>query len=267
MSKPEEKAKVAAANAVSGIDYAADAGDGFSGIGQDDLSIPFLSILQSGSPEVKEEDPKYIKGATPGMVINTVTKELLEARASKNASITVIPCGYMKRWVEWKPKNAGGGFVKAHETDEILKQTKKGTGQQQNKDFLPNGNIIETTAYHSVMLVRGKSVVAAIIALKSTGLKYSRKWNTNQTNIRMVNPTTGKEFMPPMYAFTWHLSTRPEVRDGNTWFSFTDIVKGDLVTDTDIFGESKQLAKSVKDNSLALPAPENTDPALDNDAY
>ena len=52
------------------------------------------------------------------------------------------------------------------------------------KDRLPNGNYIEKTASHFV-IVSGDSPSTALISMKSTQLKISRKWNSMMSGIKM----------------------------------------------------------------------------------
>ena len=53
-----------------------DASQGLENMAQDDLALPFLRILGQLSPQVNKRDPKYVEGAEPGMIYNTVTHEL-----------------------------------------------------------------------------------------------------------------------------------------------------------------------------------------------
>ena len=50
-----------------------EAGSGFEEATSDSYAVPFLQVLQSGSPQCKKSDGKYIKGAEEGMIFNTVT--------------------------------------------------------------------------------------------------------------------------------------------------------------------------------------------------
>ena len=50
-----------------------DAAKGFDNMTQDDLALPFVRILGQLSPQVTDGDAKYIDGAKPGMIYNTVT--------------------------------------------------------------------------------------------------------------------------------------------------------------------------------------------------
>ena len=78
------------------------AGRGLENITNDDITIPRLAIVQAGSPQRKKKDEKYIEGAEEGNIFNTVTNQLY------SDSITVIPCGYRKSYVEWVPRESGG---------------------------------------------------------------------------------------------------------------------------------------------------------------
>ena len=53
------------------------AGLGLENVTNDDITIPRLAIIQSGSPQRKKKDEKYIEGADEGMIFNTVTNTLI----------------------------------------------------------------------------------------------------------------------------------------------------------------------------------------------
>ena len=86
------------------------AGRGLENVSNDDITIPRLAIVQSGSPQRKKKDEKYIEGAEEGHIFNTVTNQLYDVEG-----ITVIPCGYRKSYVEWVPRESGGGLVAVHD--------------------------------------------------------------------------------------------------------------------------------------------------------
>ena len=53
--------------------FETDAAKGTQNIMQEDLALPFLKVLMPLSPEVNKRDGKYVKGAEPGMIFNSVT--------------------------------------------------------------------------------------------------------------------------------------------------------------------------------------------------
>ncbi len=64
--------------ALATFDMEADANKGAQNISQEDLALPFLKILGQLSPEVNKRDGKYVEGAEPGKIINTVTNQLYD---------------------------------------------------------------------------------------------------------------------------------------------------------------------------------------------
>ena len=58
--------------ALATFDMEADAQQGAQNISQEDLALPFLKVLGQLSPEVNKRDAKYVEGAEPGKIINTV---------------------------------------------------------------------------------------------------------------------------------------------------------------------------------------------------
>ena len=134
----EEVVKKEEAGALSTNLFEADAGKGLGELGQDDLALPFLKILGQLSPEVNKRDGKYVEGAEPGMIYNSVTSELFDGTKGLN----VIPCHYKLEYIEWRDRGEGPGApVQIHpSSSDILSQTTRGADY---KDRLPSGNYIE----------------------------------------------------------------------------------------------------------------------------
>ena len=51
---------------------------GFENMGAKDLALPFLKVLGQLSPQVTQGDPEFIADARPGMIFNSVTKDLFD---------------------------------------------------------------------------------------------------------------------------------------------------------------------------------------------
>ena len=148
--------------------FEADANKGSQNISQEDLALPFLKILGQLSPEVNKRDGKYVEGAEPGKIINTVTNQLYD-------SVNVVPVFYKRQYIEWQDRGTSSGApVAIHEAgSDLINQTKRDASY---KDRLPNGNYLENTANHFVLQL-GDNPQTALISMKSTQLKVSRKWN------------------------------------------------------------------------------------------
>jgi hypothetical protein len=219
--------------ALATFDMEADAQQGAQNISQEDLALPFLKILGQLSPEVNKTHGKYVEGAEPGKIINTVTNELYD-------KISVVPCHYKRQYIEWQDRGASSGApVAIHDADsDIVSQT---TRDKSYKDRLPNGNYLENTANHFVLVV-GKNPETALISMKSTQLKVSRKWNSMMMGIKLQ----GKNglFTPPTYSHIYNLSTVQMSNDKGTWFGW-DVAKAGPVEDKSIYDMSKSFAESV----------------------
>ena len=213
--------------------FEADANQGAQNISQEDLALPFLKILGQLSPEVNKRDGKYVEGAEPGKIINTVTNELFD-------DIDVIPCHYKRQYIEWQDRGTSSGApVAIHEADsDIVSTTTRDKGY---KDRLPNGNYLENTANHFVLLC-GKNQQTALLSMKSTQLKVSRKWNSMMMGIKMQ----GKNglFTPPTYSHIYNLKTVQMSNDKGTWFGW-DVSKKGPVEQEDLYGMAKNFALSV----------------------
>ena len=85
--------------ALTTLDFVSDAGMGLETIEKNDLALPFLKLLQSGSDETKKKHAKYVEGAEAGMLYNTVTKKLYNGEKG----IEVIPVFYKMTYPEWAP--------------------------------------------------------------------------------------------------------------------------------------------------------------------
>jgi hypothetical protein len=129
--------------------------------------------------------------------------------------------------------------VAIHEaSSDIISQTTRG---KDYKDRLPNGNYLDNTANHFV-LVLGKSPSTALISMKSTQLKISRKWNSMMMGIKMQ----GKNglFTPPTYSHIYNLKTVQMSNDKGTWFGW-DVSKVGPVASKEDYEMAKGFATSV----------------------
>jgi len=218
-----------------------DAAKGLGNIGQQDLALPFLKILGQLSPEVNKRDGKYVEGAEPGMIYNSVSGDLYDGAKG----IDVIPAFYKLEYVEWKDRGEGaGGRVAVHDSSsDIMSQTKADANY---KDRLPNGNYVEKTASHFV-IITGDSPTTALISMKSTQLKISRKWNSMMSGIKLK----GKNglFTPASFSHIYRLKTTQMSNDKGTWFGW-DVSKAGPITDTGLYQQAKTFSESISKGSV-----------------
>jgi hypothetical protein len=218
-----------------------DAAKGLGAIGQEDLALPFLKILGQLSPEVNKRDGKYVEGAEPGMIYNSVSGELYDGVKG----INVIPCFYKLEYIEWKDRGEGLGAPIAiyDSSSDIMSKTKPDANY---KDRLPNGNYIEKTASHFV-IVSGDSPSTALISMKSTQLKISRKWNSMMSGIKMKG--ANGMFTPASFSHIYKLKTTQMSNDKGTWFGW-EVSKVGPVTDKGLYDQAKSFSESISKGSV-----------------
>ena len=218
-----------------------DAAKGLGKIGQEDLALPFLKILGQLSPEVNKRDGKYVEGAEPGMIYNSVSGELYDGVKG----IDVIPCFYKLEYIEWKDRGEGLGAPVAiyDSSSDIMSKTKPDANY---KDRLPNGNYIEKTASHFV-IVAGDSPSTALISMKSTQLKISRKWNSMMSGIKMKG--ANGMFTPASFSHIYKLKTTQMSNDKGTWFGW-EVSKVGPVTDKGLYDQAKSFSDNISKGSV-----------------
>ena len=218
-----------------------DAAKGLGAIGQDDLALPFLKILGQLSPEVNKRDGKYVEGAEPGMIFNSVSGELYDGVKG----LDVIPAFYKLEYIEWKDRGEGPGAPVAiyDSSSDIMSKTKPDANY---KDRLPNGNYIEKTASHFV-IINGDSPSTALISMKSTQLKISRKWNSMMSGIKLK----GKNglYTPASFSHIYKLKTTQMSNDKGTWFGW-EVSKVGPITDASLYQQAKSFSENISKGAV-----------------
>ena len=213
-----------------------DAGDGLDNLTPDDLLIPSLKLVQKGSPAVDPTDSTYKDSVKVGDILNSVTNESYDG----DAGITVLPAAYRRIFLEYIPREAGGGLAGIHENPSILSQTHR---DEMGRDVLVSGNYIQTTANHYVLLLNGEKYDPVMIAMYSSQLKKSRRWNSIMAGQRITS--NGKSVTPASYSHMYHLSTVPEKNSKGSWFGWRIELVGQ-VKDILLYRAAKEFAKSIQ---------------------
>ena len=218
-----------------------DAAKGLGKIGQEDLALPFLKILGQLSPEVNKRDGKYVEGAEPGMIFNSVSGELYDGVKG----INVVPAFYKLEYIEWKDRGDGPGAPVAiyDSSSDIMSKTKPDANY---KDRLPSGNYIEKTASHFV-IITGDSPSTALISMKSTQLKISRKWNSMMSGIKLKGQNG--LFTPASFSHIYRLKTTQMSNDKGTWFGW-EVSKVGPITDQSLYQQAKSFSESISKGAV-----------------
>jgi hypothetical protein len=238
---------------ISASDFSADASAGFENADSESFAIPFLSILQSGSPQCKKSDGAYIPGAEEGFLYNSVTQEVLDPAEG----IRVIPCSYTHSFVEWALREAGGGYRGEHPVNTPLRaQTRT---DEKGRDILPNGNQLNDTRTHYVLVLNPEGIPSpAVITMTSTQIKKSKGWMTALQNRKLQGPNG--LYTPPMMSQVWRVSTKAESNDKGSWYGWHFEPAGMLSgPDDPLYIMAREFSRSVAAGSVKADQSKTTE--------
>jgi hypothetical protein len=226
-----------------------DQGTGLEDTTSQDYAIPFLQILQAGSPQLNKNEGKYVEGANQSDILNTVDNTVSE-------EIIVVPCYYQKKYIEWAPRETKGGLVNTHLERDILAEC---TRNEKNQYVLKNGNYIAETAHFYVLVTDSSEQEwsQAVIAMSSTQLSKARKW-LSQMRQRKIKTTKGAMVNAPTFLFKYKLKTVAERNDLGNWYGWVIGLEGQ-VTNTALANEGASFLKAIKAGEVQAKEPTEED--------
>lgn len=248
--------------AVAPYDWSQAGTTGFENVRQEDLGIPFLGIIQKGSPQIDKDHKDYatkkIDDCEVGDIFNTVSNQVI---CTAGEEIAVIPCSFQKLFMEWTPREKGGGLIKTHQDSRSLLDCKR---NEKGQDVLPNGNLLVTTSYfYCIALLEGQPT-PCIIGLTSTQLKKAKQWLNIATSVRVTAPNSVK-VQPPLFSHTYLLSTTAEKNEKGSWRGWV-IRLGTPQNDPVLIANSIEYSKRSATIQSQLNAPPADDDVQDNPA-
>ncbi len=217
MSKKEEKAtpadsaenvpavKEQNANALADVGYGDYGRVGFEDMSSEDLSIPFLNLLQSNSSLVEDEEAKA------GQLFNKVTGEVIDG----DKGIVFVPCYKQHLFVEWVPIDAGGGFVGMHEpSSEVVQKAIADNGGKRYGDIKVGDNdLVETHYVYGLILNEEgtESIGFAVVPFASTKIPVVRDWFTVMYTMKG---------QIPLFAHRARIKTVKQKNKSGTFYNF-----------------------------------------------
>jgi hypothetical protein len=203
-----------------------------------EMQIPFLRVLQALSPQLNKKKPEYIEGAAQGDMFNTVTGDYYGGESG----VMVIPCYQTTKYLEFVPRDMGGGFKgELASTNPALQQTTR----QGSKEILPNGNeLVKSDQHFCLVVLEDGSFQPVVVDMKSTQLKVSRRWKTQIAMQKVKNPRTGQMVTPPVFGTMWKLTTTEESNDQGSWYNYS-VERIGLVENRDLLLEAKTFRDSI----------------------
>lgn len=248
------------------------AGAGLETVTAQDINIPYITFLQSGSPQVKKGNEKRIEGASEGDIVATGVNRLYKVDDTGHSPLNVSVVQKITLLTEWAP-NRGGlqGYHSVTKKDELgIKKTKNSDGKEIL--VLPNGNEIQETDYlFCVAIPEGNEApFFCIMSMAQTKRSAVRSLFT-----QLMFDCQGAL---PTFAFIYTLGSAVRTKDDWSWVvpTFTKVTSDDGVSFVDsrgiinrsdnkgkqIFNVCTNLLKTIKEVGLENFLSRNT-----NDEY
>ena len=201
--------------ALAAVDLENFADEGFENVDSKSVALPFLKVLGQLSPQVTQGDSQFMEEARPGMIFNTVTNQLYNGAEG----ITVVPCYYKLEYIEWRDRDKGAvAPVNVYPaTSDIMSKTTRG---DDGKDRLDNGNYIEETASHYVLVCEEGAQSTALVTMKSTQRKKSKKWNSMMMSLRQKKKDGTGFFKPAPFTQQYRMRTVLEKNQLGSWYGW-----------------------------------------------
>lgn len=173
------------------------AGEGMEGMGAEDFALPMIYVLQKMSPQLDE-----LEDAQAGDFYHTV----LQTTFPGEEGLVVVPVKFEKVFVEWIPRERGGGFVNVY------------NDRREAERYADEENEIIDTAQWYVLIQTAEGIFEpAVIPMTSTKLRVSRNWATRAKMKKQQRADSGEYFTPPLYAYAYRLTTVQQSNDKGTW--------------------------------------------------
>ena len=223
------------------------AGEGTENITAKDQKLPILKLLHSSSPVLEEGNPMFNEKARAGDIYNEVSQTLY------GKTILAVPCHYINTYNEWAPKGQGVGRPTIHLKESIMDQCKK--SDQDNKDYLPNGNYVEDTGNHFCYIVDEKTyepLESVLITMKMSQKSKSKGWNSTLNNKTKTDDLG--TFIPPSWSSVYRLTSIKEenTKEGYKWhgWSITFDKWLDEVKESSTLEKTKAFYETVSQNDV-----------------
>lgn len=228
--------------------------DGMGDFAQGDFLVPYMRIVQALSKELQKNHAKFLKGAEVGNLINSATRKVWDG----DKGVWVIPISFGHRYQAWRPNN-GGPADDYGDNDAIYKSiVPNDKGKRVNSD----GNEVTDANQYFVFLVDPETgdYEMGVLSMSGSQAKKARQWNSLMANRR--ERVKGVTKTPPIYYYSYHLTTVAESNDQGSWYGFS-IAEGPKVPELPnaqaIFEAAKEARERIRKGEIKTVAEEPED--------
>lgn len=151
-------------------------GRGYSKEAADNI-IPLIGILDAKSPQLNPRKPEYIEGAKAGDI---VLSNAPVPFVSGQEGFVFQPCGWVRTFTEWTPRDAGGGFIGMYPelpADAVLIEDPNPNKKKWTRND-GKTEVVEQRNQAGYVIFPDGSAFPYVIPFKSTGHTVHKAWNS-----------------------------------------------------------------------------------------
>jgi len=176
---------------------------------QSDNVVPIIRILQALSPQVQKRNNEYIDGAEQG---DLLLRNAADPIVKGEEGIFFQPCYFRKDWVEWVPRESGGGMAGRYPAlPATAQRVEDEKGRNVQKYVQPNGNELKETRYHFGFVLGHGAPMPFVIPMSGSGHSISKALMT------LLNMKGGDL---DSFVHVLKLKTRPTSNALGEWFTW-----------------------------------------------
>lgn len=143
---------------------------GTEAIEASDMTMPRLALCQSGTPQRKKANPKFIEGLQEGQFFNTLTGQIY------GETVNFVPLFFYKSRIMFKDLDDGGGIL-CMSHDGVHCPLNNG-GACLHQDWGADGKQPDCTELYNFAVVLPATNEMVVLSLKSTGIKVAKDLNS-----------------------------------------------------------------------------------------
>lgn len=234
------------------LDFGDDFGQGFENQTSADKKLPILEVLQAKSPLVEDPEKNPDERFRAGMFHNTGTGDVYSGKTG----IVLVPAITEHLYIEWVPREKGGGFVAAHPLGSEIANFCAG---KFGRVALANGNEVQETFQIFGVICEDNDesapIGAVVIPFVSKKINTYKGLATRLSQFQVpvnINGETRK-VTPPLFSHRIRLTTVFEQNPkGPAYNIAADSFKDSLASS--LIGKSHaayQMAKKLRDDYMA----------------
>lgn len=261
-NEPQDEAVVNAPAATDGEipDWSGASGAGMENADSESYAMPFLRALQPTSPEADESDASYINGAMPGMLLNTVNKQLIDGKVGA----IFLPCHFERKFLRWGPRDSDRGYMGEYGVEEVAALQQDGSLQEHSGKLIfvnkETGECdpevcdrLTDTRNHYGMIFDAETGATQPVLLSLTSTQIKKSKNLMMLLSQAKAPVPGGKGLatPPTWLNQIRIKTVREKNAQGSWFGVTFEAEG-FLKDAGAYGAAAAFHDSIKRGAVKV---------------